>query len=89
MTNPDSNARLVLHQGLRNPFRFGIDRVTGALVIGDGGGQYGRLDYVTRPANLEWPLFEGTLVGPMTCPGSDSRFQPPIYSPTTTSKARR
>jgi glucose/arabinose dehydrogenase len=82
VTNPDSNARLVLHQGLRNPFRFGIDPVTGGLVIGDvGEGNMEELDYVTLPANLEWPIFEGTVVGPTTCPDVDfSRFEAPIYT---------
>jgi glucose/arabinose dehydrogenase len=33
----DSNARLVVALGLRNPFRFQVDQPTGSLVIGDVG----------------------------------------------------
>lgn len=33
----DSNQRLIAAYGLRNPFRFQIDRTTGVLVIGDVG----------------------------------------------------
>jgi glucose/arabinose dehydrogenase len=81
VADPDSNARLVLHRGLRNPFRFGMDRVTGNLVIGDvGENSLEELDYTSFPANFEWPIYEGIIPGPVTCAGVDSaRFQGPIY----------
>lgn len=53
--------------GLRNPFRFSFDRVSGAqprLVIGDvGQNRYEEVDYTTvvaaRGANFGWDAFEG------------------------------
>jgi glucose/arabinose dehydrogenase len=38
--NPNENARLVWAMGLRNPFRFFIDAVTGDLFIGDVGASF-------------------------------------------------
>jgi hypothetical protein len=54
--------------GLRNPYRFSFDRVTGALAIGDVGRQ--RLEEVdydpgTSPGrgdNYGWPCFEGSEI---------------------------
>lgn len=50
--------------GLRVPWRFSFDRLTGALAIGDvGEHNYEEIDYVSRSrlagANFGWPLFEG------------------------------
>src|SRR5204862_7040858 len=33
VSNPDSNAHLVWSDGLRNPFRFHVDRATGGLIV--------------------------------------------------------
>lgn len=51
--------------GLRNPWRFSFDRLTGALAIGDvGQDQQEEVDYVPRGtgagANYGWSVFEGT-----------------------------
>ena len=52
--------------GLRNPWRFWVDQVTGDLYIGDvGEGAREEIDY--EPAgqggyNFGWPCFEGTVV---------------------------
>ena len=53
--------------GLRNPFRFSLDRVTGDLVIGDVGEHFSEeLDYLPREqgtgagANFGWPFCEGS-----------------------------
>ena len=55
--------------GLRNPWRFDLDPVTGDLWIGDVG-RNGReeIDHVRGPragagANFGWPYYEGTEVG--------------------------
>jgi Ca2+-binding RTX toxin-like protein len=54
--------------GLRNPYRFSFDRVTGALAIGDVGRQrIEEIDYDPsanpgRGDNFGWPCFEGSLV---------------------------
>jgi glucose/arabinose dehydrogenase len=52
--------------GLRNPWRFWIDRETGETFIGDvGSTSREEIDFVPRNAsgrNFGWPCFEGTLV---------------------------
>ena len=50
--------------GLRNPWRFSFDRLTGALIIGDvGQDQQEEVDYAPRRtgagANYGWSIFEG------------------------------
>jgi glucose/arabinose dehydrogenase len=55
--------------GLRNPYRFSFDRLTGGLLIGDvGGGQREEVDwigpYAARGANFGWPCREGRTAGP-------------------------
>ena len=70
--------------GLRNPFRFSFDRVTGDLVIGDvGDGAHEEVDFVRWPglgraANFGWPCREGfadhagtCAAGPLTDPVID------------------
>lgn len=52
--------------GLRNPFRFSVDRLTGDLFIGDvGEGIMEEVDFVPAGSpggiNFGWPLCEGTL----------------------------
>jgi glucose/arabinose dehydrogenase len=51
--------------GLRNPWRFWIDRQTGSVFIGDAGeGAMEEVDFLERGqsgANFGWPCFEGTL----------------------------
>lgn len=54
----------VLHWGLRNPFRFGFDWLTGDMYIGDvGQWNYEEIDYAPAGAkglNFGWPDYEGT-----------------------------
>jgi glucose/arabinose dehydrogenase len=65
--------------GLRNPYRFSFDRITGDLLVADvGQGHREEIDRVTRGANLGWRRFEGTR-----CTGLDpscdaSGLTPPI-----------
>ncbi len=77
--SPDSNLRLVAALGLRNPFRFQVDRVTGTLVIGDvGESAREEIDLLAPPlatasgplagaaalgADFGWPYREGLLIG--------------------------
>jgi glucose/arabinose dehydrogenase len=54
--------------GLRNPYRFSFDRLTGDLVIGDvGQAAWEEVDFVSngfgRGANFGWDCFEGTALG--------------------------
>jgi glucose/arabinose dehydrogenase len=56
--------------GLRNPWRFWIDPVSGDLYVGDAGeGQREEIDYVDGNKggqNFGWPCFEGTVAGRST-----------------------
>jgi glucose/arabinose dehydrogenase len=55
----------VFAYGLRNPWRFSFDRVTGDLVIGDvGQNSYEEIDFAPAPgigagANYGWHIYEG------------------------------
>jgi glucose/arabinose dehydrogenase len=58
------NARLVWAYGLRNPFRFSIDPLTGAVFVGDVGNaqrEEASRETPTGGDNFGWPYFEGTL----------------------------
>jgi glucose/arabinose dehydrogenase len=64
--NPGFAQREVWASGLRNPWRFSFDRLTGDLVIADvGNTAFEELDVAPAPdrgrgANFGWPVFEGT-----------------------------
>src|SRR5262249_8895202 len=46
--------------GMRNPWRFSFDRLTGDLYVGDvGQGAWEEVDIVTRGGNYGWRIFEG------------------------------
>jgi glucose/arabinose dehydrogenase len=58
------NARLVWAYGLRNPFRFSIDPLTGAVFVADVGESSREEVNRGRPSggdNFGWPYYEGTL----------------------------
>jgi Glucose / Sorbosone dehydrogenase len=80
--------------GLRNPFRWSFDRVTGDLVIGDvGDGAHEEIDFAPWPglgagANFGWPCREGfsahsgsCMAGPLTDPVLD--LPRPAYTALT------
>ncbi|HEY2882162.1 MAG TPA: PQQ-dependent sugar dehydrogenase, partial [Pirellulales bacterium] len=47
--------------GLRNPFRFSFDSITGKLITADvGQGQREEIDVITNGGNFGWPFMEGT-----------------------------
>jgi hypothetical protein len=75
--------------GLRNPFRFSFDRLTGDLWIGDVG-QNAREEVdraaaagLGQGANYGWNCMEGGLLGPATdepeCAANAGKFVPPVF----------
>jgi glucose/arabinose dehydrogenase len=79
-------APTVWSYGLRNPFRFSFDRVTGALLIGDvGQGKREEVDYAPAPglgagANYGWNCREGFVAGKGDDEGCGSgSFTDPIF----------
>ncbi|MGF1938233.1 MAG: PA14 domain-containing protein [Nostoc sp. ChiQUE02] len=60
--DPNSNRSKVYNLGLRNPFRFTIDKNTNRPVIGDVGlNSYEEVNVGTPGANFGWPFYEGGL----------------------------
>jgi glucose/arabinose dehydrogenase len=61
--------------GLRNPWRFSFDRVTGDMYVGDvgqsGGSRREEINFQAAASsggeNYGWPIAEGTQCGPGTC----------------------
>jgi glucose/arabinose dehydrogenase len=81
VNHPDRRARLVWALGLRNPFRFHIDPVTGDIFVGDVGWvTYEEVNRVFRAAmNFGWPFFEADAPR-LTCQiPMPTELDPPIY----------
>ncbi len=62
----------ILHWGLRNPYRFSFDRLTGHLFIGDvGAGAYEEINFAAAGSggkNFQWPICEGYISHPGNAP---------------------
>jgi glucose/arabinose dehydrogenase len=74
--------------GLRNPFRWSFDRLTGDMYVGDVGGTVlEEITFVPRSqsagANFGWPCWEGDASGPQAC--VPQNYKPPqhTYAPTS------
>lgn len=79
--------------GLRNPFRFSFDRLTGDLWIADvGQSEREEVDFAAAPglgqhANYGWNCMEGGIPGPATdpqCVENAATFVPPVFEYTHT-----
>jgi glucose/arabinose dehydrogenase len=82
--NPNSNASKVFNTGLRNPFRFTFNPITGAPVIGDVGWTRREEINVGAGQNFGWPYFEGgNGVGDRTG-GYDARNESQLFFATNT-----
>ncbi len=66
--------------GLRNPWRFTIDRVTGDIWVGDvGAGAREEVDLVIPGGNYGWPLKEGTFCpNPAACGNASLNLIDPV-----------
>jgi glucose/arabinose dehydrogenase len=75
------NARLVWQWGLRNPWSFHIDRLSGDLMIADvGGNQYEEVDWAPAPGlNFQWPIYEGPAPLSSCFNVDSSAFADPVY----------
>jgi glucose/arabinose dehydrogenase len=78
----------VYHYGLRNPYRFNFDSVTGDLYIGDvGQDDFEEVSFAamgTSGLNFGWPAFEANAAVSTTCgasfdPRMGSTHTPPIF----------
>jgi glucose/arabinose dehydrogenase len=79
---PDSGARLVWAQGLRNPFRFSVDPADGTLYVGDVGElTWEEIDRITGGGgNYGWPRREGPLTQSPSCVNPLVTGLAPIYA---------
>lgn len=60
ITDSNEITQRIYAYGLRNPFRFGFDPDTGALLAGDvGEGSWEELNLIVAGANYGWPAAEG------------------------------
>jgi glucose/arabinose dehydrogenase len=89
-SNPSLGKPEIFAAGLRNPWRFSVDRVNGDIFIGDVGqdaleevsliGAVSTLQFPRELINFGWRTFEGTrctnLDGSAAC--ASGRFTPPI-----------
>ncbi len=77
-----TDSDLAFAYGVRNPFRFSIDPLTGTLYIADvGENTYEELDVCTGGENFGWPIWEGPLeVDPGGCSVTSLNPVHPIYS---------
>ncbi len=66
--------------GVRNPWRWSFDRLTGTMWIGEvGNATREEIDTVAKGANLGWRYMEGFACQPnVTCTVTDPRFSLPI-----------
>ena len=79
------NADEIWAFGLRNPWRSSIDDETGAMFVGDVGGNvdataYEEINIARRGLNYGWPLCEGPLGPPKNGPACPGGITAPLFS---------
>lgn len=79
---PDSNASLVLALGFRNPWRFHVDPMTGAILLADvGESLWEEIDEIVPGGNYGWPFREGPApFTPTGCTDPGGVYDAPIVS---------
>lgn len=66
--------------GLRNPFKFHVDPVTGDVLVADVGEILSEeINRAGGGENFGWPRKEGSFVGPASCQAVGMAETPPIY----------
>lgn len=89
--NPFTESPLVLHYGVRNPFRISLDSANGDLYFGDvGQDSYEEVDYAKADAkglNFGWAAIEGKTPG--TCAGRTLRAGDTATDPIFVADRRR
>jgi glucose/arabinose dehydrogenase len=81
--NPDGSVLEEYYAlGLRNPYRFSQDPVTGRIWIGDvGQGTREEVDLLEAGANYQWAFQEGTAPGPKAPPATvEGVEKPPLWT---------
>lgn len=74
-TNPEDKNDVIWAKGLRNPYTFAVQPVTGKLHINDVGEQrWEEINVGKAGANYGWPRYEGSR------PEQDGRFTRPIFA---------
>ena len=67
--------------GLREPWRFSFDPMTGDLWVGDvGQGQYEEVSILRRGENLGWNVIEGFRPHSGRFASKDAQYAPPVFA---------
>ena len=67
--------------GLRNPWGWSLDRLTGEMWVGDvGGAKEEEVSRVARGGNYGWPIYEGSYCGRSEEECADPALIPPLHA---------
>lgn len=67
--------------GLRNPWGWSLDRLTGEMWVGDvGGAREEEVSRVARGGNYGWPIYEGSYCGRSEEECGDPALIPPLHT---------
>jgi glucose/arabinose dehydrogenase len=89
VNNQDGYREEIYAYGLRNPWRFSFDPVTGWLWCGDvGQGKWEEIDLIQRGRNYGWKIMEASYCRPPTSGCDTTGLEPPIWEYEHTSSRR-